>query len=197
MSSSDSELPASLLPYPPTMQDSETEDLSLGDVFTVCLNNYLDHRFHKTLIPIYHSRNHRVHQHPRRPTRHTLEALTNQRKTKPSPISKSASSAPIRFGHIICTAIRVCDTHQTLLTSFVRSRWNAALALASYIDSNPEIARNRCILELGAGGGLPGLVAAQNDATKVCTSTLPLNLPPELTHRTGCINRLPGSAPHR
>ncbi|KAG1824616.1 putative methyltransferase-domain-containing protein [Suillus subaureus] len=51
--------------------------------------------------------------------------------------------------------------------------WNAALAFASYIDSNPEIARNRCVLELGAGGGLPGLVAAQNGAKKVVLTDYP------------------------
>ncbi|OAX37745.1 hypothetical protein K503DRAFT_771204 [Rhizopogon vinicolor AM-OR11-026] len=51
--------------------------------------------------------------------------------------------------------------------------WNAALALASYIDSNPGIARNCCVLELGAGGGLPGLVAAQNGATKVVSTDYP------------------------
>ncbi|KAG2067284.1 hypothetical protein BDR04DRAFT_1129677 [Suillus decipiens] len=51
--------------------------------------------------------------------------------------------------------------------------WNAALAFASYIDSNPEIARNRCVLELGAGGGLPGLVAVQNGAKKVVLTDYP------------------------
>jgi nicotinamide N-methyltransferase len=61
---------------------------------------------------------------------------------------------------------RLC-AHRTPLILSVQFRWNAALAFASYIDSNPEIACNRCVLELGAGGGLPGLVAAQNGAKKV------------------------------
>lgn len=68
------------------------------------------------------------------------------------------SSSVLLFG--LCT-------HRTLLISCVQFRWNAALAFASYIDSNPKIARDRYVLELGAGGGLPGLVAAQNGAKKV------------------------------
>ena len=47
--------------------------------------------------------------------------------------------------------------------------WNAALALASFLDANVELYKNRHVLELGAGGALPSIVAAKNGAQKVCT----------------------------
>ena len=46
-------------------------------------------------------------------------------------------------------------------------RWNAALALASYLDSNQGIYKDRCVLELGAGGALPSIVSVINGAKKV------------------------------
>ncbi|KAJ6518674.1 putative methyltransferase-domain-containing protein [Mycena sanguinolenta] len=45
--------------------------------------------------------------------------------------------------------------------------WNAARAFASYLDHAPELYRDQCVLELGAGGGLPGIVAAKNGAKHV------------------------------
>lgn len=46
-------------------------------------------------------------------------------------------------------------------------RWNAARSFAHYLDMNPSLYEQRCVLELGAGGGLPGIVAAKNGAKKV------------------------------
>ena len=54
-------------------------------------------------IDSYLSRNPRDHQHPHQLSQHTLEALTTKWRVKPSPISISASLAPIRFGPTICT----------------------------------------------------------------------------------------------
>ncbi|PPQ74708.1 hypothetical protein CVT26_007559 [Gymnopilus dilepis] len=51
--------------------------------------------------------------------------------------------------------------------------WNAALALASYLDSNRDIYFNRNVLELGAGGSLPSIVAAKNGARKVVITDYP------------------------
>lgn len=51
------------------------------------------------------------------------------------------------------------------------NRWNAALALASFLDSNGDLCKNRQILELGAGGALPGIVAAKLGAKRVCIIT--------------------------
>lgn len=46
-------------------------------------------------------------------------------------------------------------------------RWNASRAFASYLDAHRELYRDRSVLELGAGGGLPGLVTAKNGAKSV------------------------------
>ncbi|KAF8556676.1 nicotinamide N-methyltransferase [Imleria badia] len=51
--------------------------------------------------------------------------------------------------------------------------WNAAVAFASYLDSHEELISNKFVLELGAGGGLPGIVSAQNGATKVVLTDYP------------------------
>jgi len=47
------------------------------------------------------------------------------------------------------------------------SRWNAARAFATYLDAHQELYRNRNVIELGAGGGLPGIVTALNGANTV------------------------------
>ena len=46
-------------------------------------------------------------------------------------------------------------------------RWNAARAFATYLDGHPELYRDRCVLELGAGGGLPSIVTIKNGARHV------------------------------
>ena len=47
------------------------------------------------------------------------------------------------------------------------SRWNAARALASFLQRNSDLYLGRNVLELGAGGGLPGIVTAKCGARKV------------------------------
>ncbi|PFH51947.1 hypothetical protein AMATHDRAFT_39859 [Amanita thiersii Skay4041] len=51
--------------------------------------------------------------------------------------------------------------------------WNAARAFATYLDENTELYRDRQVLELGAGGGLPGIIAAKNGARKVVLTDYP------------------------
>ncbi|KAL0568035.1 Protein N-terminal and lysine N-methyltransferase efm7 [Marasmius crinis-equi] len=52
--------------------------------------------------------------------------------------------------------------------------WNSALCLASYFDENAQkLCRNRFVLELGAGGGLPSIIAALNGAQKVVITDYP------------------------
>ncbi|KAF8175559.1 nicotinamide N-methyltransferase [Pholiota molesta] len=51
--------------------------------------------------------------------------------------------------------------------------WNAALALASFLDSNVHLFKDRCVLELGAGGALPSIVAAKLGARKVVVTDYP------------------------
>ncbi|EKM56865.1 uncharacterized protein PHACADRAFT_93033 [Phanerochaete carnosa HHB-10118-sp] len=51
--------------------------------------------------------------------------------------------------------------------------WNAARSFASYLDAHPETYRDGSVLELGAGGGLPGLAAAKNNAKCVILTDYP------------------------
>ncbi|PAV19105.1 nicotinamide N-methyltransferase [Pyrrhoderma noxium] len=51
--------------------------------------------------------------------------------------------------------------------------WNAARAFANYLDANPDLYRHRNVLELGAGGGLPGLVTALNGSRKTVLTDYP------------------------
>jgi len=46
-------------------------------------------------------------------------------------------------------------------------RWNAAKVLATYLDNNKELYVDKSVLELGAGGALPSIVAALNGAKHV------------------------------
>ncbi|OSD07813.1 hypothetical protein PYCCODRAFT_1449006 [Trametes coccinea BRFM310] len=51
--------------------------------------------------------------------------------------------------------------------------WNASRAFASYLDDHPELYRGGSVLELGAGGALPGIVAAKNGARTVVLTDYP------------------------
>ncbi|OJT06456.1 Protein N-methyltransferase nnt1 [Trametes pubescens] len=51
--------------------------------------------------------------------------------------------------------------------------WNASRAFASYLDEYPELYRDSTVLELGAGGALPGIVAAKNGAKTVVITDYP------------------------
>ncbi|KAI0674126.1 putative methyltransferase-domain-containing protein [Trametes maxima] len=51
--------------------------------------------------------------------------------------------------------------------------WNASRAFAAYLDDHPELYRHRNVLELGAGGALPGLIAAKNGAKTIVLTDYP------------------------
>ena len=53
------------------------------------------------------------------------------------------------------------------LSCFFCARWNAARALARFLQRNPKLYAGQTVLELGAGGGLPGLIAEKCGAQKV------------------------------
>lgn len=72
--------------------------------------------------------------------------------------------ARIHFGVTTCAFPIACKS------SFFKNRhyrWNAALATASFLDSNRQLSVDRNVLELGAGGGLPSIVTVKNVARKV------------------------------
>lgn len=66
-------------------------------------------------------------------------------------------------------------TYISLLLAFILSqifflpeRWNAARCFASYLDQNSDrLCARMNVLEFGAGGGLPGIVAALCGARRV------------------------------
>lgn len=72
--------------------------------------------------------------------------------------------------------------------------WNAGKTLAAYLDTHcDQICKDKRILELGAGGGLPSLVAASNQASEVIITDYPdpalvdnlrLNVQANLTEET-------------
>ena len=47
--------------------------------------------------------------------------------------------------------------------------WHAAIGLCIFLQEHPEYIKNKTVLELGAGLGLPGIAAAAN-AKDVCIS---------------------------
>ncbi|PIA16456.1 hypothetical protein COEREDRAFT_81136 [Coemansia reversa NRRL 1564] len=51
--------------------------------------------------------------------------------------------------------------------------WNAAKEFANYLDKNRELVANKSVLELGAAGALPSLVAAFNGAHRVVITDYP------------------------
>lgn len=51
--------------------------------------------------------------------------------------------------------------------------WNGARVMAEYLDEDPARVRGKTVLELGAGAGLPSLVAASLGAAKVVATDFP------------------------
>lgn len=78
-------------------------------------------------------------------------------------ISPSGSLGLILSGDTICESPDGFSESSNI--PFIR--WNAAIAFASFLDSHNELVHDKFVLELGAGGGLPGIVAAQGGAAKV------------------------------
>ncbi|RXW12332.1 hypothetical protein EST38_g13520, partial [Candolleomyces aberdarensis] len=51
--------------------------------------------------------------------------------------------------------------------------WNAARSFATYLDEHRDLYENRNVLELGAAGALPSLVAGKNNARLVVSTDYP------------------------
>ncbi|KIM79254.1 hypothetical protein PILCRDRAFT_823505 [Piloderma croceum F 1598] len=89
--------------------------------------------------------------------------LHHQEPCKNAPLNDPESN---NWDHV---DIRLVGTH-SLWGHYL---WNAARSFARYLDANPQLYRDQSVLELGAGGGLPGLVAAKNGARKVVLTDYP------------------------
>lgn len=53
--------------------------------------------------------------------------------------------------------------------------WNGSRVISEYFETNPEVVRGKTVLELGAGAGLPSIVAAVLGAKKVVMTDYPDN----------------------
>jgi nicotinamide N-methyltransferase len=53
--------------------------------------------------------------------------------------------------------------------------WNGSRVVATHFESHPSLVRDRTVLELGAGAGLPSIVAATLGAKKVVVTDYPDN----------------------
>ena len=82
------------------------------------------------------------------------------------------------WGHYLLRGTHA-SYERNLLSDCVTHRWNAARALARYLERTPTLYRGLNVLELGAGAGLPGLVVAKSGARTV--RILP---PPPLPRRS-------------
>lgn len=51
--------------------------------------------------------------------------------------------------------------------------WNAGKFTAHYLDTHPELIKNKTILELGAAGGLPSLICSLHEPAKVVSTDYP------------------------
>ncbi|KAK7254404.1 lysine N-methyltransferase [Aureococcus anophagefferens] len=62
-------------------------------------------------------------------------------------------------------------------TEFGNEVWPGGKVLGEWLAARPELVRGRAVLELGAGAGLPGLVAAAAGAASTTLTDLPEALP--------------------
>lgn len=89
------------------------------------------------------------------------------RKTKEG--KKRSEERSVIEDDVSSLTIRLVGSHPL----WAHHLWNASKVFASFFDKNKEICRDKCVLELGAGGALPSLVAALNGARKVVVTDYP------------------------
>ena len=66
-------------------------------------------------------------------------------------------------------ALKDAYEKRTILFPYWGKVWASAQAMAEYLILHPEYTANKTIIELGAGLGLPSLIAARNAASVLCT----------------------------
>ncbi|KAH8920344.1 hypothetical protein BT69DRAFT_1284110 [Atractiella rhizophila] len=89
----------------------------------------------------------------------------------PSPEPEAPRPTPVRYQ---------CSNGQELTISLPSAHplWGhvlypASISLARYLESNPELVRNKKVIEFGAGGGLPSLIACKEGAGLVIVTDYP------------------------
>ena len=87
--------------------------------------------------------------------------------------SLAAGGREWTVGHIAAVVSRKDETHAIVLKTnrvpYGLSLWPGAMVLAEEVAARPEDWRGKAVLELGAGTGLPGIVAAGLGARVVLT----------------------------
>jgi predicted nicotinamide N-methyase len=68
--------------------------------------------------------------------------------------------------------------------------WPAAIELCNYLSDNPTLVAGKTVLELGAGVGLPGLLAAKLGASKVVLTDYEPQVVAHTAHNTSLCNIL-------
>ena len=71
------------------------------------------------------------------------------------------------WGHYLCATFPSHENHLSHSDCQCVRRWNAARALARYLERTPTLYSGKDTLELGAGAGLPSLVVAKSGARTV------------------------------
>ncbi|KAG6816372.1 hypothetical protein H0H87_006645 [Tephrocybe sp. NHM501043] len=141
------------------MSDDEAE-ISLGSMFThIELSN----------VPTV------TQEPPRPPTPEPKLAVYTREKTV-DPTAEEWKEIHVRLvgDHPLWGNYLYVGTNRSVyLKMMMNFRWNAARAFASYLDEYREIYKDRCILELGAGGALPSILAVKTGARKVVITDYP------------------------
>ena len=70
-------------------------------------------------------------------------------------------------------AVKYAFKHGLIETPYWSQVWPSAKALANFILANPDYTKGKCVLELGAGLGLPSFAAARNAKHVLCTDQFP------------------------
>jgi Lysine methyltransferase len=147
------------------MHSKDSEEFGLDSIFPVrCYSRTLYLYLNVHITP----RSLQVHLHRNLPPSSTLLVRVWGGRR-----SKSVLWDRIHYGDIICTPVSRPAPRLTInvdtSAKYSSSRWNASRAFASYLTSHPDLYRGRYVLELGAGGGLPGIVAGLDGVGMVCS----------------------------
>ncbi|MEO5947036.1 MAG: methyltransferase [Chitinophagaceae bacterium] len=73
------------------------------------------------------------------------------------------------IGIFVPDSMAIQEAYKKQHTPYWAQVWHAAIGLCIFLQQHPEYIKNRTVLELGAGLGLPGIVAAAT-AKDICIS---------------------------